>query len=341
MTTPLILFTTAALIGTVAGYPLARARWAAHSPRLAVALWHALCFGVVSSVVLGGSSLALPVLPQVLTGGLSDFLARCAMALRAEFAAPHSASLGAIGLLLAVATVGRGLGSLAVGARKQKRVRRAQLEVLALAGHRLTGAHGEALVLLDDARPAVYCLPGAGGSTGSRGTIVVSCGALDLLDDDQVRLVLEHERAHLRQRHHLATRLSVALGRGFGWVPLFRLAARQVPLLLEMAADDQAVRVAATAATTVAQGPPRRRLAHALVELASVQSPSPAGALAAVSGSAVARVRRLSQPPLRLGAVRVAMLGGTVVLAFAGPLLVASAPALCAAAMEICPFAFA
>lgn len=339
MTTPAILLIIAALVGAVAGYPLTRARWVAHAPRLAVAMWHALCFGVVSSVVLSGLSMALPVLPQVLTGGLSDFLARCAMALRAEYSAPHSAILGAIGLLLAVATIGRGLGSLAVGARNEKRIRRAQLEVLALAGHRLTGAGGEALVLLDDARPAAYCLPGAGGS---RGTIVVSFGTLDLLDDDQVRLVLAHERAHLRQRHHLATRLSAALARGFGWVPLFRLAARHVPLLLEMAADDQAMRANATAAPTSGKsGTARRRLAHALLDLASAQDPTPTGTLAAAGSSAVARVRRLSQPHVRLGAARATILGGGITLAFAGPLLVAAAPTLCAAAMEICPFAFA
>ncbi len=323
MTTPLILFTTAALIGTLAGYPLARARWAEHAPRFAVALWHSLCFGVVSSVVLGGMSLALPVLPQVLTGGLSDFLARCAMALRAEYAAPHSAILGGVGLLLAVATVGRGLGSLVAGARSEKRIRRAQLEALALAGHRMTGASGEALVLLDDARPAAYCLPGAGGS---RGTIVVSFGTLDLLDDDQVRLVLAHERAHLRQRHHLATRLCAALARGFGWVPLFSLAARHVPLLLEMAADDQAMRANATATPTSGKdGTARRRMAHALLDLASAQDPAPTGALAATGSSVVARVRRLSMPHVRLGTSRATILGGGITLAFAGPLMVAAA----------------
>ena len=67
---------------------------------------------------------------------------------------------------------------------------------------------------------------------------------------------------------------------------------------------------------------------------------APAGALAAAGGSAVARVRRLSEPALPLGPTRVSLLGAGILIAFAGPLLVASAPALCAAAMEICPFAF-
>lgn len=338
MTTPMILFTAAALVGVVAGHPLARARWAAHSPRLAVALWHALCLGMLSSVVLGGLSLAQAALPRLLAGGVGDLLARCGMALRAEFSTPYSAILGTIGLLLALATAGRGFGSVAAGARDQKRARRAQLAALEIAGHRLTGAPGEALVLLDDDRPAAYCLAGAGGS---RGTIVVSSGALDLLDDDQVRLVLEHERAHLRQRHHVATRLSVTLAGAFSSVPLFRLAAQHVPLLLEMAADDQAMRATAMApGTSGLDGTARRRLARALLQLASAQSPSPAGALAAASGSAVARVRRLSQPPQQLGVARSTMLGGAVVLAFAGPLLVVSAPAVCAAVMRICPFVF-
>ena len=47
MTTPLLLFGIAALVGGLVGYPLSRAQWTRQAPRLAVALWHALCFGVV------------------------------------------------------------------------------------------------------------------------------------------------------------------------------------------------------------------------------------------------------------------------------------------------------
>ena len=334
--TVLVLFATAALAGSLAGYPLARAHWPHHAPRLAVALWHALGFGVISAVVLGGLSLALPVLPQVLTGGFSDFLARCAMALREEFAASNSDVLAVAGLLVALMVLGRVIGSLVSEGRNTRRVRRAQLDTLALAGHPLPGARSETLVLLEDARPAAFCLPGA--LRPRRGTIVMSSGALDLLDDDQVRLVLAHERAHLRQRHHIATRMSAGLARALGWLPLFRLAGEQVPLLLEMAADDQALRDTAPA-PTARQGV-RHRLALTLLTLATPQAVSPSGVLAATGGSAVVRITRLSQPASQLGVVWAAVLSTGVVLAGAGPLLVASAPALCAAAMEICPFAF-
>jgi Zn-dependent protease with chaperone function len=337
MATPLLLFGVAALVGGLVGYPLSRARWTRQAPRLGVALWHALCFGVASSVVLGGMALALPALPLVVTGGLGDFLARCAMALRAEFAAPHSLLLAVAGLLLALTTIGRVLVVAVTTFREARGVRRGQLDRLEVAGRRLRGDHGEALILLMDDRPAAYCLPGRWG----RGTIVISSGSLDMLADDQLRLVLAHERAHLRQRHHVAARVSGALSDAFGWVPLFRLAAQQVPMLLEMAADDQALLSTGVGnAREAGRSGARRRMAHALLTLATARPASPAGALAAAGGSAVARVRRLSEPSLPLGPARVSMLGVGILVALAGPLLVASSPALCAAAMEICPFAF-
>lgn len=58
---------------------------------------------------------------------------------------------------------------------------------------------------------------------------MVSTGSLDLLEDDQLRLVLAHERAHLGKRHYVASRLSPALCAAFGSVPRFRLAARTPP----------------------------------------------------------------------------------------------------------------
>lgn len=335
ITTPLLLVALAALVGGLAGHPLSRARWAKRAPRLAVALWHALCFGVLSSIVLGGAALVLPLVPVLLTGGPSDFLTRCAVVLSGESAAPRSLVLGFVGFVAATATLGRLAWSTVRTGRDARRLRRAQLQRLALIGRTITGAHGEDVVLLDDDRPVAYCLPGRG-----RGTIVVSSGSLDLLADDQLRLVLGHERAHLRQRHHVATQVSASLSAAFGWVPLFRLAARQVPLLLEMAADDEAIRGTRVGEVThqaAARRGARHSLGHALVTLATGQRASPVGALAAAGGSAVARVHRLVDPPLPLGSTRVAVLGLGVLMSFTGPTLVASAPALCATVMEICP----
>lgn len=335
MTTPLLLLGFAALLGGLAGQPLSKARWPRHAPRLAVALWQALCFGVLSSVVLGAAALASPVLTGGVAGGFDDFLARCQLVLRGETDASHPLALGMSGLIVALATLGRVAWSAATSTRDARRTRRAQLERLLLVGRRLRGDQGEDLVLLDDDRSAAYCLPSRG-----RGTIVISTGSLDLLADDQLRLVLAHERAHLRQRHHVAAQLSAVLCNAFGWVPLFRYASSEVPVLLEMAADDQAVRATATDPDreTDLRRSSRRRLGHALVTLATAQPASPAGALAAAGSSAVARVHRLSEPPLRLGATHITLLGLGALTAFTGPILVTSAPAICAAAMDICPF---
>ncbi|WP_454860948.1 M48 family metalloprotease [Promicromonospora soli] len=155
-----------------------------------------------------------------------------------------------------------------------------------------------------------------------------------MLDDDQVRLVLAHESAHLRQRHHLASQFSVALAHAFGRVWPFRRAAQQVPRLLEMAADDGAMRVERAAMVAGDRAAVRRRLAHALVTLAGAQA-APAGALGA-GGSAVARVRRLSGPRVRPRPPEIVLLVAGAGVALAELLSVAMAPAVCAAAMPVC-----
>ncbi|GAB2484884.1 M56 family metallopeptidase [Promicromonospora xylanilytica] len=331
MTAALLLLLAVVAIGMVAAQLLVQAPWATSVPRLAVASWHVLGLASLASVLLVGLASTLLLVPLSMVDALGDFLAHCALALRSEATGPHGAALGVAGMLLALAVGTRLLGSFIRESRRARCERLDQLDRLALVGRRLPGVHREDRVLLDDARPAAYCLP---GGLAGRGTIVVSSGALDLLDDDQVRLVLAHESAHLRQRHHLATQLSVALAHAFGRMWLFRRAAQQVPLLLEMAADDGAMRVERTTTRTSDRAVVRSRLAHALVTLAGAQA-APVGALAA-GGSAVARVRRLSGPQVRLRPAEVVLLVAGVGVALAELLFVAISPAVCATAMPVC-----
>lgn len=336
MTVPLLLLAIALLLGLFAGGPLARAAWSATAPRLAVSLWHSLSAAVVASVVLAGLALALPALPSPVTGGLTGFLARCAMALRAEYAAPGTVLIGSAGGVIAFVVVGRLAYSTFSSSRATREARRDQRARLDLVG--TPGAHPDIVVVVDD-RPAVFCLP---GRRRRDGRIVLSTGAARRLSTEQLRLVLAHERAHLHQRHHLAVQLSCVLAAAFGFVPLFRHAATQVPLLLEMAADDDALR-----APRRPDGGPDARpagrlgLAHALVALAAGNPVAPAGAMGAAGSSALARVARLSQPQAHLGATRSGGLAALVALVMVGPVLIATAPALCAAAMDFCPLLFA
>ena len=72
---------------------------------------------------------------------------------------------------------------------------RAHAEAACITGHRVEG--GNAAFGLDATRPAVYCVP------GRPPTIVLTTGALAVLDTEQLTAVLAHERAHLAGRHHL------------------------------------------------------------------------------------------------------------------------------------------
>jgi hypothetical protein len=134
---------------------------------------------------------------------------------------------------------------------------------------------------------AAYCLPGL------RSRIVVSVGALDLLRPAELAAVLAHERAHLRERHDLVVLPFTALRRAFGWSQICADAHQSVALLVEMLADDRALRAR-----------PARALAGALARFGTAgcggADSAPDGALA-VSGAAhegemTARVTRIMTP---------------------------------------------
>ncbi|MFJ5228899.1 M56 family metallopeptidase [Kitasatospora sp. NPDC088391] len=65
------------------------------------------------------------------------------------------------------------------------------------------GPGGDVLVVADD-RPEAFALP---GRRGSGGRVVVSTGMLRLLGPTGREVLLAHERAHLRGRHHLLSAL--------------------------------------------------------------------------------------------------------------------------------------
>jgi beta-lactamase regulating signal transducer with metallopeptidase domain len=135
--------------------------------------------------------------------------------------------------------------------------------------------------VLDHPVPVAYCVP------SRKRPIVVSSGALDQLDDVQLKAVLAHERAHLRYRHHLFLATVDALAAALFWLPTFRDARRCLPLLLEMTADDVAARRCG-----------RHTVAVALRKLAI--APSPVGGLAAHSAQNSdidRRLARLETPP--------------------------------------------
>jgi hypothetical protein len=136
---------------------------------------------------------------------------------------------------------------------------------------------------------------------------VVSVGTLELLGRRELAAVLAHERAHLRERHDLVLLPFTALRRAFPRSATCTDAHRSVALLVEMLADDRALR-----------GRPARELVSALVRFGTAGTcPAPAGALAAGEGEVAARVTRLLKPvrPLPVVAVLAICLSAALLVA--------------------------
>ena len=266
-------------------------RWSRRSPRVAMCLWLALAVSWVAAVALAGLVLATPAWPASqrrpgighgpLPGGLTG---------------------AGAGLLLAVAVIAWASWHVARGLGRLRREHRRHAAFLLAAGR---PDHALGAVIVDDDRPAVYCLP------YGRPRVVVSSAAVAVLRSGQLQSVLAHERAHLRGRHHLAVAVAAGLACAFPAVPLLGRAGTEVAVLAEMAADDAAAR-----------RHDRGDLAAALVVLgtASVR----AAALTAGGPAAVARVQRLLAPASQ--ARRIARIGG----------LAAGSAALAAAAVIAC-----
>ncbi|MFE0653644.1 M56 family metallopeptidase [Streptomyces sp. NPDC059534] len=275
------------LTGCLVPWLVARARWAQQVPRLALAVW-AAC-----GAVFAGATALMPaqlVLTNESSHRLTDMVLTFHFPAPARLLALDGRQLLALSLSLAVLSVPT--TSFVRRLVRARRVRTRHAGVL-----RLVGRYDPALraTVLDDERPAVYCLPGR-----SR-RVVVSSGAVDTLTPAQLAAALAHERAHITGRHHLLVAAAEAFAAVFPRLPLARHGGSAVPLLLEMAADDRALRRCT-----------RDALATALYALASGRAPR--SAFAAGGPSAALRMRRILTPysaghPVLLGLSTIAAAG--------------------------------
>ena len=300
-------------IGCVAAaHMLASASWPRRSPAIAIALWQALglSWGVATVGALAGF-------------GASDLRGRAGTGLTSV----GTAATRAVRLILGAGGAGRRwdvvttlrLVSLIAGVlllallcwilvaavTAVLRARHRQRALLGLLAHddpKVPGA-----LVVDHPAAAAYCVPGL------RSAIVISAGALDLLDQAELAAVLAHERAHLRARHDLVLLPFTALLRAFRWSAVAREANREVALLVEMMADDRARRRR-----------PARELATALLRVGvSGGGAAPTGALAvgAMDGQLAARVTRLLRPPPGLPVSAAILVGAVAAALVAAPAL--------------------
>jgi beta-lactamase regulating signal transducer with metallopeptidase domain len=218
--------------------------------------------------------------------------------------AVRAVSLGA-GIVLLLLLCWVLLAAFAAVFRSRQR-QRVLLSLLARGDPKVPGA-----LVVDHPAAAAYCVPGL------KSAIVISAGALDLLDQAELAAVLAHERAHLRERHDLVLLPFTALLSAFRWSRAARRAHGAVALLVEMHADDCALRHR-----------PARELATALLRVgAAGGGRAPTGALAAADaeldgageGDVAARVTRLLRPAPGLCAAAVTLVCAAAVIVVAIP----------------------
>ncbi|MBO0856736.1 MAG: M56 family metallopeptidase [Nocardia sp.] len=269
---------------------LSRATWPYRTPRAALVLWQAVALAAVLSAFGSGLAIASLLLVPGRDGRPTT---------------SPSQEIRALGLPLWLAYLVVLALTLVVGGRLiyavirvgvHTRRRRARHRMLVdLLDQGADHAHDELLSttplhggrdirVLGATEPIAYCLPGL------RQRVVLSQGTFASLSSAELAAIVSHERSHLRARHDLVLEAFTAAHEAFPRVVRSKSALDSAKLLIELLADDSAVKVTGPTA-----------LARALV--ACSNSVAPQGAMAVGGPTTLIRIQRLAGP---LGDLRIA-----------------------------------
>ena len=322
-----------AVLAIVLAWPvpilLSRASWPARSPFTAMLLWQAIALAGGLSMIGAMLVYGLEPIGENLISGLRG------LAGMVLFNAPttalgfwHLFALSAAALLTAHLVFTLLLTYYKI--ERQRRRHRELLELLAA-----PSADAARTVVISHDSPVAYCLPG-----GARSVTVLSDGLMAALEPAELRAVLSHENAHLNQRHHLLLWAFAAWRQALPWLPTTRLAQEAVNSLIEMLADDVALKSESKATlikaiAIVASGPTGGMAAgmapgmaaavpsaHPSVTLDGLEAP--AGAVSGSARTTMSRVSRLlsPQPPLPAAARGMVLAGCALLLALPTALLI-------------------
>jgi Zn-dependent protease with chaperone function len=273
---------------------LACATWPLRAPRAALVLWQAIAVAAVLSAFSAGIAIASRLLLPGPEGRPTTSIVGEIDQLGWPLWSAHVVVLGVtviVGARLALAVLRVGI------ATRRRRARHRMLVDLLDVSHTCANARPNrgGLRVLNVKQPFAYCLPGV------RSRVVVSEGALSTLDESELTAILSHERAHLRARHDMVLEAFTAAHAAFPRFVRSASALDAVRLLIELLADDAAVRAVG-----------RTPLARALVACAAGRAPS--GALAVGGPTTLVRVRRLAGQPNSAVFAVAAYLGAIAVL---------------------------
>jgi len=180
--------------------------------------------------------------------------------------------------------------------------RRVRLHRAGLRASRIAAAAAEDLIVLPDLAVEAYALP------GRPGRIFITKGMLRLLDTGERHVVIEHERSHLRHRHHLhrgAAAVASALN------PLLATLPRTQEWSTERWADEDAAR-----------GTARALVASALIKATTLAGGAgrPGGSLAVAGSSVDRRVAAMWRDPPQWRPSMLLAAAGVVTLSVLGTL---------------------
>jgi Zn-dependent protease with chaperone function len=293
--------------------PLSRLTAPGMSARLGLTAWLTAEASVLVSLVV-----ALHSLISAAVAGWSLLAEALCRSVAGRACSPMVYRTAALEVPVAAAAVGGALAAVALTwqygrwLQRSRERTRAHAEAARITGRTISAVSGA--VVLDVPELAAYCVPGRPPA------IVLTSGAIAVLDRAQLAAVIAHEKAHLAGCHHLLVAITRGLAAAFPAVPLFASGAAEVARLTEMCADDVAVRSSG-----------RNALVTALLAMGTGTA-TPSFALAATAGNLTARVQRLLQPPPRAQHTRnwLTLIAVTLLLAAASALLIGFAGPLAA-----------
>ncbi|WP_026552847.1 M56 family metallopeptidase [Arthrobacter sp. H20] len=300
---------------------LSRAKWPARAPFTAMILWQAIALAgglsIIGAMLVWGLDPLGDNLLEAL-GQLGDIAFTNQPA--GTLGLLHVFALSAAGLLTAHLVFTLLLTYAKI--RGQRKRHRDMLNLLSS-----PAVNRPRTLVINYPTPVAYCLPG-----GARSVTVLSDGLLNLLTAAELDAVLVHERAHLHQRHHLLLWAFAAWRAALPWLPTSQLAQKAVNELIEMLADDEALKQVRE---------PDLARAIAIVASGSLRDPcgdyTPEDALVAVAltpgtlvgqdtGATVIRIQRLLAPQPALSVLQQAAALGTSGLLLGAPSLLLIAP---------------
>jgi Zn-dependent protease with chaperone function len=238
---------------------LVRARWTEVTPRAAIALWQSVGFALGIAVVgacfeLAASSTSAAPPRRLVT----DFTAGKVVDSYSGGMRPGELFALTAGLIVLTLVLGS-LGVRAVGIARARARQRLLIDLVGSPRPELPGA-----VVVEHPRATAFGLP------GFKGRVVLSSGAVEALADDELQAVLAHEWAHVHARHDLVLFPFRSLAASLPESRSLAAVSTRVGTLVEMAADDRALRECAPDA-----------LARALCTLSAVGDNAAEGGLPA------------------------------------------------------------